>query len=129
MRRLAGIVADERPGLVGERPDDSNLLDFRLQRKKAIILEKDHRLICKLARVRAMFSAVQLFFIDLRVSDHFRRIEHAESNPRGEEANECGIESALGQISLLNGIDIGFLDGIAEARSEGNALVVHATND
>jgi hypothetical protein len=29
---------------------------------------------------------------------------------------------------VLNGIDIGFLDGLAKPRSESNALVVHAPN-
>ena len=34
MRRLAGIVADQRPGLVSERAYDGNLFDPRFQRKQ-----------------------------------------------------------------------------------------------
>ena len=38
------------------------------------------------------------------------------------------VSRVLSADTLLNGVDIGFLDGLTEARSKGNALVVHASN-
>ena len=128
MSRLAGIVSKQRPRLIGKRPNNGDLPDPRLEREKAVILQQDHGLIGQLASVCAMFRTVEFLLIDLRVGDHVRRIEHAKPDARGEEANQCGVEVAFRQISLLNGVDIGFLDRFAKAGSEGDALVVHAAN-
>ena len=128
MSGLAGIVSKERPRLIGKRPNNGDLPDPRLERKKAVIFQQDHGLIGQLASVCAMFRTVEFLLIDLRVGDHVRRIEHAKPDARGEEANQCGVEVAFRQISLLNGVDIGFLDRFAKAGSEGDALVVHAAN-
>src|SRR5690242_1373438 len=76
-----------------------------------------------------MFRAVEFLLIDFRVRDHVRRIKHAEPDAGGEQANECGIEITFWEISLLNSVDIGFLDRFTESGSEGDALVVHTAND
>ena len=88
--------------------------DLRFERKQAIILQQDHGLVRQLARLCAMFRTVKLLLIDLCVRDHIRRIEHAELDARGEQANQCLVEDAFGQVSLLNSIDIGFVDRLAE---------------
>jgi hypothetical protein len=64
MRRLTGIVSDQRPGLVGQRAYDSDLFDPRLEGKQTVVLEQDHGLIREFACVRAMFSAVKFLLID-----------------------------------------------------------------
>src|SRR3954470_22396743 len=129
MRGLARIISDERPGLVSKRPNNGDLLDSRFQWKEAIVLQQDHGFICQLARLCAMFHAVELLLIDLRVGNHVRWIEHAELDARGEEANERCVEGAFRKISLLDGIDIRLVHRFPKTRSERNALVVHAADD
>ena len=67
MRGLAGIVSDQRPGLVRKRAYDGNLLDPWLERKHTIVLQQNHGLILEFACVRAMFGAVKFLLIDLCV--------------------------------------------------------------
>ena len=105
------------------------LPDFRLERKHAVVLEQHHRLIRQLARVGAMLGAVEFLLIDLCVGNHVRRIEHAELDSRREQANQARVESALRQISLLHGVDVGLVDRLAETRGERDALVIHAAQD
>ncbi len=62
-----------------------------------------------------MFGAVKFLLIDLGVGNHVRRIEHAELDARGEQANERCVQCALRQVSLLHRIDIGLLDGLAKS--------------
>ena len=84
MRGLAGIVSDQRPGLVRKRTYDRYPFNFRLERKQSIVLEQDHRLVRELAGLHAMFGAIQFLLIDLGVGNHLRRVEHAELDSCGE---------------------------------------------
>ena len=75
-----------------------------------------------------MLGAIQLLLVDARVRHHGGRVKHAELNACGDQADQRGIESAFGQVALLHGIDVSLLNGLAKARGERHALVVHASN-
>ena len=126
MRGLACIVSDQRSCLVGERAYDGNLPDFRLERKQSIVLEQNHGLIGEFSSVRAMFGAVQFLLVDLCVRNHVRRIEHAKLYACSEQARERDVQRALRQVSLLNRVNIGFFNRLAESGSKCDALIVHA---
>jgi len=59
VRGLAGVVADERTGLICERTYDGNPFDSRFERKQAIVFEQDHGLVGELAGEGAVFCAVE----------------------------------------------------------------------
>src|ERR1051326_7545584 len=118
MRGLSRIVSEEWSGLIRQRTYNCNPLDCRFQRKQAVVLQQDHRLIRQPAWLGPMFGTVELLFVDLGVRNHVRRIEHAELDARGEQADERSVKIAFRQIALLNGIDIGLVDGFTETRGE-----------
>ena len=115
MRGLARIVSDQRPRLIGERADDGDLFDPRLEGKQTVVLEQDHGLIREFACVCAMFGAVEFLLVDLGEGNHVRRVEHAELDARGEQADERGVQCAFRQVSLLHCIDVGLFDGLAKS--------------
>ena len=61
MRRRSGVIAEQHPGLIGERADDGDLLDSWLEGQRAIVLEQHHGLIRKLAGQRAVFGLSSSF--------------------------------------------------------------------
>src|SRR3984885_1772608 len=128
VRRGSGVVAEQHPGFVGERTDNSNPLDPRFERKSAVVLQQDHGLVRKLARQRAMFGAIKFFLVDLCVGHHIRRIEHAKLHSCSEQADHRSVQRAFWQVSLLHRVDIGLVDRVAKPRSEGDALVIHASD-
>ena len=79
--RRAVVVAQQDPGLVSQRADDSDALGRRLQRKRAVVLQKHHGLIGQLARQRAVRGAVEFLLVDVRVGVRARRVEHAQLDP------------------------------------------------
>ncbi len=115
MRGLTSVVSDQRPGLVSERSNDGDLFDPRLERKQTVVLEQDHGFIREFARVRAMFGAVEFLLIDLGEGNHVRRVEHAELDARGEQADERRVQCAFRQVSLLHSVDIGLFDGLSKS--------------
>ena len=119
--RPSVVVSKHNVRLVGKRPDNSDALDIRFERKRAIVLQQHHRLIRHLAGHGAVFGAVELALRDLRVRNHVRRVEHAQLYARRKQANHSGVHRTLGEITLLHGVDKSL--GIA------GTFVVHAAND
>ena len=129
MRRSAVVVSKQNFGLIGERPDHRDFKAAGFERKYAVIFEQYHGLICQGLRHRAMFRTVEFFFVDLRIWNHLRRIEHAQLHPRGEQSNERGINLALFQNAFFVGIHIRFVIVIVgDLCKEVYALVVHAAS-
>ena len=114
VRGLAGIVSDQRPGLVRKRTDDDDVFYPWFERKQTVVLEQDHGLIGKVACLRAVFRAVKFLLLDLCVGNHVWRVKQAELDPRGKQANQSSVQSAFRQIALLHRIDIGFFDRFAK---------------
>ena len=67
-------------------------------------------------RAWARCSALSKFLlVDLGVRHHVRRVEHAELDACGEQADQRRIERAFGQVALLHGIDVGLLNRFAKS--------------
>src|ERR1019366_8517762 len=67
VRGLAGIVSDQRPGLVRKRTDDDDVFYPWFEGKQAVVLQQHHGFIGELAGMRTMFGAIQFLLINLGV--------------------------------------------------------------
>ncbi len=77
VRRDAVIVPQKDACLIGERADDGDVADARLERKSAVVLEQHHRFIGQLTRESTVLRTIQFLLADIRVRVHCRRVEHA----------------------------------------------------
>ncbi len=73
-----------------------------------------------------MFRSVEFFFVNRRVWNHLRRIEHAQLHPRREQPDQRGVNLAFFQESLLICIEVGLVVVIVFYFCEVNTLVIHA---
>src|SRR3954454_17826200 len=76
-----------------------------------------------------MICAIENLLVDLAIWIHLRRIEHAETNARREEANEPGVHRALGPIALLDRVDVRVVIGVVRHLGEVDTLIVHAADE
>ena len=60
------------------------------------------------------------------VRHHRRRIEHAETDARGEQPDERRVDGALGQIALLHGFDVRPVVVVVVDLVEVDTFIVHA---
>ena len=75
----------------------------------------------------AMRGAVELALVDLGIGHHLRRIEHAQLHARGEQTHQRGVDVALFQEALLDGVEVRLVVVIVlHLEGEVDALVVHA---
>ena len=74
-----------------------------------------------------MSGAVEFLFVNLRIRNHLRGIEHSETHSGGEQANERSVHRAFRQISLLHSFNVGLVVVVVfYLREKIDALVVHA---
>src|SRR6185437_14337493 len=77
-------------------------------------------------RELAMSRAVELARGNPGVGNLGRRIEHPEADTRREQADQGPIDGALGEITLLDRGEEGFVVAVALSLAEVGAFVVHA---
>ena len=127
MGGCAVVVAEEDFGLFCERADYGDFDAGGFEGENAVVFQKHHGLVGELACEGAMCGAVEELLVDVVVGHHGGRVEHAELNARGEEADERSIDLALLQVTLLDGFDVGRVVVIvSDFADEVDAFVVHA---
>ncbi len=126
VRRNSVVVSQQIFGLIRERSNQCDFERSRLQRKRAVILKQHHRFVGERARHRAMLRSIEFFFVNRRVRNHLRRIEHAQLHSRREQPNQRSVNLAFFQDSLLICVEVRLVVVIVLYLCEVNALVIHA---
>src|SRR5947207_5472215 len=105
IRRDSVVIAEQHAPLVGVRPDDRDRSEVAPQRQQvARVLEQHHGLARHLERQGPVGRLVEHADRDLRPAHGGGRVEHAEPEPRHEQAGDRGVDGLLTDQALVHRI-------------------------